>query len=454
MNIEPFFINLIAFLIAIAVLVTFHEWGHFWVARRLGVRVLLFSLGFGKPLCSFRDRHNTQYVISAIPLGGYVKMLDDRQDAVPEHEKKYAFNRQSVGRRFLIVLAGPLFNFIFAVLAYWVIYMVGISGVIPTVGEIMPDSIAHYAGMHSGEEIVSVNKVPTPTWQAVNKQLLRQYGEAHSFEIQTRSQDQTLHKHLFSPEDWSLKGSKPNLLHALGIKPLTYPVKPILEAVMYGEPGDKAGLQKGDLIIAINQVPIQEWKAFTDWVSKNPGTPLNLTIRRDKAEKGLILIPRMKEGENGEQLGFAGVMVKPEKPPKAWLRTERFHPLPAFQTALEKTIEYITLTFELLYKMIKGEIGLSALGGPVSIAQGAGMSVLSGFQHYLAFLALISISLGVLNLLPIPMLDGGHLFYYLVEVVIGKPLPDWVQVAGMKVGMFLLILLMSVAFYNDFLRLF
>lgn len=448
------FISIIAFIFAIGILVAFHELGHFYVARCLGVKVLRFSVGFGMPLFRWYDKHQTEYIIAILPLGGYVKMLDEREGPVLEEEKKRAFNTKPLWARFFIILAGPLFNFIFAILAYWFMFMIGISGAIPKIGEVMPHSIAAKAGLKAEQEIVMVDHVQTKTWQQVMKQLMRRLGDKDYLEVEIRQSNGILRSHLLNLNEWELKGNKPDLLYALGIKPYQPPIPPIVHEVMEGEPGERAGIQPGDVIVAVEGKPVASWQDLTDVTTKSIARSLRITFSREGEIKEVHVTPHMKELDTGETIGFIGLVVKTTKMPEALMRKERLGPLQAFVASIEKTSEYTRITFKIIGRMLIGEIGLHTLSGPITIAQGAGAMAVIGFQYYLGFLALISISLGVLNLLPIPILDGGHLLYYVIEMFTGKPVSDRFQMVGFKIGMFVLITLMSIAFYNDLIRLF
>lgn len=453
LGLSQFLISIIAFIVAIGILVTIHEFGHFWVARRLGVKVIRFSLGFGKPLWRYYGKDGVEYVISTIPLGGYVSMLGQGEEDIPADQKSVAFNYKPLWARSLIVLAGPLFNFLFAILAYWFIYMIGISGWVPKIGEIKPHSIAAQAGLRAGEEIVSVDNVPTNTWPAVAKQLMNRLGDKEPLEIQTQTYAGK-HAYHLNIEDWVLKGKKPNLLQALGIEPYQPPSPPIIMDLFDDGPGMKAGILKGDRILSVNGKPIETWKDFTQIVRKSVQQPLDIVLKRKDETREVILTPVAKESENGEIVGFAGLIVKLEKMPPELIRHEKLGLFDALGAAFKKTGEYIVISFKIIGKMLTGDIGLYALSGPITIAQGAGQSAVFGFQYFLGFLALISISLGVLNLLPIPLLDGGHLFYYLIEAITGKPVSTQVQLLGLRIGLMLIIFMMSVAFYNDLHRLF
>lgn len=450
---NAFLISILAFIVAIGLLVTFHELGHFSIARLLGVKVLRFSVGFGKTLWRYQGKQ-TEYVLAAIPLGGYVKMLDEREGDVADSEKPFAFNQKPLWARSAIVLAGPLFNFIFAIVAYWLMYMIGIIGLAPIVGELKPNSIAEQAGLHPKDEIIKVDGAPTTSWQQVVNQLIERLGDKNALSIEV-VRDKGEHQTLTLPlKEWGLHGDRPDLIDALGILPYQPPIPPIVNEVLENEPAQKAGMLKGDEIIAVNHQPIKEWRSFTRVVAKSIDKPITLTVKRKNEIKEFTFKPRTREDDNGEIIGFAGLSVKLSEMPKELLRKEHLGPVDAFVAACKKTGEYIRLTFKVIGKMLMGEIGLKTLSGPLTIAEGAGATVSVGIQYYLGFLALISVSLGVLNLLPIPILDGGHLLYFVIEAIQGKPVSERVQLYGFKLGMLLLIFLMSVAFYNDLARLF
>jgi len=448
-----FFTSIIAFIVAIGLLVTFHEFGHFAIARLLGVKVLRFSVGFGKALWRYQGKQ-TEFVLAAIPLGGYVQMLDEREGVVSAQEIPFAFNSKPLWVRSAIVLAGPLFNFIFAIIAYWLMYMIGIVGLAPIVGELKPHSIAEQAGLHSQDEIIKVDGIPTNSWQQVVNQLINRLGDKNSLSIEV-IRDKEQHQVLTLPlKTWELQGDRPDLIDALGILPYQPPIPPIVNEVLADEPAEKAGMQKGDEVIAVNHKPITQWRDFTRVVAKSMNTPITLTVKRKDEFKDFTFTPRIREADNGEMVGFAGLSVKLTEMPLELLRKERLGPLDAFVEANKKTAEYIRLTFKVIGKMLTGDVGLKTLSGPLTIAEGAGATASVGIQYYLGFLALISISLGVLNLLPIPILDGGHLLYFVIEAIQGKPVSDRIQLYGFKLGMLLLIFLMTVAFYNDLSRLF
>lgn len=449
------FINILAFMVAIGLLVTFHELGHFWVARRLGVKVLRFSVGFGKPLFSWRDKQDTEYVIAAIPLGGYVKMCDEREGPIDPQDLAYAFNRKSVWARFAIVFAGPAFNFIFAILAYWMMFIIGISGVIPMIGQITPGSIADQAGLKARQEIVAIDEVATPTWGQVAKQIVTRLGEGDSLIIRAKAPEQDEEKlYTLDLNTWKPQGDQPDLLSSLGITPYLPPIAALIDVVLPGEAGERAGMRANDRIVAINEQKVDDWQQVMRVIKESADQTLSLIVLRDNKELSLTLSPRAKKSEGGETIGFAGLQVKTPPLPSTMVRKEQWGITAAFLAAVHKTIEYTALSFKMIGKLIVGQIGIKTLSGPVSMAQGAGASAVIGIQYYLGFLALISISLGVLNLLPIPILDGGHLLYYVIEMVTGKPVSQKVQLYGFKAGLFFLSILTFIALYNDLIRLF
>lgn len=448
-----FFISIAAFIVAIGILVVFHEWGHFWVARRLGVKVLRFSVGFGKPLWRYQSKSGVEFTVCAIPLGGYVKMLDEREGPVPAECVSQAFNRQPVWRRFLIVLAGPLFNFLFAVLAYWLMLMIGVTSIVARIGDIAPNSIAYHAGLHVGEEIVQIDNVPTLSWQQVYRELLLRLGDHDKLKVVIKTPEGAKDTRWLDLKTWELQGDKPNPLHALGITPYQPPIPAIVDEVIGETPAAKAGFLPHDEIIAVAGKPVHDWQSFSHYVAPRANQSIAVTILRNGAPLTLTVIPRLKVADTGESVGFVGLIVKiPHVIPPDLLVKERAGPLAGLLEAVQRTQQNIQMTFHLIGKMIMGQIGVKHLSGPISIAEGAGTTAVLGLSEFLGFLALISISLGVLNLLPIPVLDGGHLLFYLIEGVMGRPVSEKVQLWGFKLGFIFLIFLMIIAFYNDLVR--
>ncbi|MEZ5540932.1 MAG: RIP metalloprotease RseP [Pseudomonadota bacterium] len=446
--------SLLAFILAIGVLVTVHEFGHFWVARRLGIKVLRFSIGFGTPLWKRTFGADcSEFVVAALPLGGYVRMLDEREGEVAAEELPRAFNRQPLATRIAVVVAGPLFNFLFAILAYWLMFVAGIPGLRPVVGDVVPGSLAATAGIVAGDEIVAIQGKTTPTWEnAVMALLAAGLDERDSIVLDLRSPDgavRTLQAPLTQSEQLLEQGG---VLHNFGLEPWQLPA--VIDAVVAGEPAQQAGLLHGDRIVAADATPINGWNDWVEYVRARPGQTIAVEVRRDGAALTLQLVPR-RVTEDGATHGFIGASVQlPAADQHATMRVVVHRgPLEAVPAALDKTWEVTTLTLRTLWKMLTGKASVENLSGPISIARYAGESAAVGLTTFLAFLGIVSVSLGVLNLLPIPVLDGGHLLYYLVELVKGSPLSEAAQLAGQKIGILLLLMLMTVAFYNDLVRL-
>ena len=450
-----FLSSLFYFIVAIGVLITVHEFGHFWVARRFGVKVLRFSIGFGKPLMKwYRKGDETEYAIAALPLGGYVQMLDEREGPVSEHELPLAFNRKPLGSRFAIVAAGPLFNFIFAIVAYWLISVIGISGLKPVIGTVAPDSIAAQGGFRQGDEIVAIDGDKTPIWNTVILSLLDKSLGNEDVEVEVLDPDKVMrHRHL----DFSHIGvavDRSNLLDNLGFQPYQPDIPPVIDQIKQGEAAEIAGLKSGDRILSADGEKIKDWEAWVAYVRGHPGKKIQVAIDRDGSLLNLDLTPDRVSSENGE-VGRIGASVKvPENLLEGYQATEKYSVLKGINVALVKTWDMTILTLKMLLNMVEGEISVKNLSGPISIAQYASYSASIGLVAFIGFLALISISLGVLNLLPIPMLDGGHLLYYLIELVKGSPVSEQMQMLGQRFGIALLAAVMVLAFYNDLVRLF
>ncbi|MBL4910983.1 MAG: sigma E protease regulator RseP [Alteromonadaceae bacterium] len=453
-----FFWNLFSFIVALGILVTVHEYGHFWVARRCGVKVERFSVGFGKVLWRTTDKQGTEYVIALIPLGGYVKMLDERVDDVSHADKDKAFNNKSVYQRIAIIAAGPLANFAFAIIAFYLMFLIGVPNVKPIIGAVAPNSIVAQAGVQAGSEIISINDNSTQTWQDVNMALVASVGEnkiafqARLPETQfTKSYQLNLTQWPFSLAKGDLKQQSP--ISSLGLTPYRPKIYTEIAMVAKDSPAEKAGLKKGDKLLSIAQINIEDnWPKFADKIKQYANKSVSLTLLRDNQKLQLLVTPASKYFK-GKKIGYLGVSPKRDNYPEHYKINQSYGIISAFSHSVDKTWQLVSLSFTMIGKLISGDVSVNNLSGPIAIAQGAGSSASYGFVYFLGFLALISVNLGIINLLPMPVLDGGHLFYYVIELITGKPVPEKIQELGFKFGALALLGLMSIAIYNDLLRL-
>ena len=446
--------SVLAFIVAISVLIAIHEFGHFWVAKKLGVKVLRYSIGFGKPIWKkTAGADKTEYVIASLPLGGYVKMLDEREGTVSEEEKHRAFNRQSVGKRFAIVLAGPAFNFLFAILAYWLMFVIGVTGIKPVIGDVEPNTPAALAGLTPGQEIVAINHKPTPIWDVAIQTIIPALVDRETLELEVKGQDGYTQNVTLDLSNTNGDLEPGELFAELGLKPWRPVIQPVIGTVVPDSPAEKAGLQKDDIILAIDNQAINNWSKLVEYVSARPDTELSLKIERLGSERNIVL-HTASATVKGKTIGRMGIGPKQmAKYPDDMKILYRYSIFSSISQALEQTWDNTLLTLKMIGKILVGEVSVKNLSGPINIAVYAGYSASAGLARFMDFLAIVSISLGVLNLLPIPILDGGHLMYYGVEMVRGKPVSEATMEIGQRIGILLLIMLMSVAFYNDIIRL-
>lgn len=442
--------SLIFFLIALAILIIIHEYGHFWVARRCGVKVLRFSVGFGKPIWQKVGKDGTEYVLAPIPMGGYVKMLDEREMPVSEEQAQFAFNRQSLAKRVAIVSAGPIANLIFAILAYWMLFVVGVSGIKPIIDDVHPASIAAQAGLNPSDEILQVDGKRTPTWNSVYKALIQkaEYGERTEILVLTSGIEQQYA--LVIPQVSIDQAS--SILDKIGIEPLRPAIKPVLGEIVPDSPAQKAGLKVGDVLLSSQQQTIDNWSKWVELIQASAGKELNIEIQRNEQRLTLTLTPQA--GDDGKGRIGAAVDASQSTIPQDLQAELSYGPVEAVWQSVIQTWDFSSSTLKSLWGMITGKVSTDNLGGPISIAQIAGSSAEQGVTSFISFLAMISITLGILNLLPIPMLDGGHLAMFAVEAVRGKPISEITQMQIQKVGFLILIMVMFIAFFNDLTRVF
>jgi len=475
--------SLIAFVVALGILITFHEFGHYWVARRCKVKILRFSVGFGKPVWRFDfrapfwhlgfthspwdlrklhkllhqrefDQEETEFVLAALPLGGYVKMLDEREGPVVEAERQYAFNTRPLSQRLAIVAAGPVFNFIFAVVAYWLTFMIGVTGLKPLIGEVEQDSIAMQAGFSSGQQILQIDSTVTSTWLSVMDILVAKVVDGGQVQIQVRNKQGGEQSIMLDLSRVSIdEMASGQLLEQLGMQPDLPEYPAIIGEVTPGAAADRAGLIQGDLITTADGVQIKGWVDWVDYIRTHAGTPIQVEFTRNGENHSVSITPEALTLDSGEVVGRIGAAFDNRYQPDASLYTlENYALIPAMLKAVDRTWEMSVMTLQILGKMLVGEASVKNLSGPITIAKYAGDTANLGIVAFLGFLAVVSVSLGVLNLLPVPLLDGGHILYYLIEAIKGSPVSDSIQVIGQQLGLVLLLGLMGLAFYNDILR--
>lgn len=445
--------TLLAFLVTIAILVVVHEFGHYSVARLCGVKVLRFSVGFGRIVASRRDRHGTEWAISAIPMGGYVKMLDEREAEVPAQDLPAAFNRKNVWQRSAIILAGPAANLILAILIYWVLYLTGVPALKPILGEPPAQSAAQSAGIGKGETVVRLAGETVESWQDLQWLVLRKGIDAERLELETQDAAGHLYFRTLDLGSISSADKEDRLLEAIGLVRYMPSIAPVIGEVMPQGQAASAGLQSGDRILAVDGQEISSWDQLVRHIRGSPGRKIEFTVERGNQALRIAVTPAANT-ESGQAIGKIGAAPRIPAGTFEALQTQvHYPPGAALMHALGKTWDLSSFSLEMLGRMVIGQVSLKNISGPITIADYAGQSARTGTSSFIVFLALVSISLGVLNLLPIPLLDGGHLLYYLAEIVTGRPVPERIQEIGQKVGMALLGVLMFLALFNDFQRL-
>ena len=445
---------ILPFLLALGILIVVHEFGHYAVARLCGVKVLRFSLGFGKPLLVRKaGADQTEWVLAAFPLGGYVKMLDEREAPVAAPELHRAFNRQSVYRRFAIVAAGPLANFLLAIALYWGLFVAGTEELKPRVTLSDTPAIAQAAGVREGDLVVAVDEEPVRSWQDLRWVLLRHALDSREVMLRVRTLEDVEAFRRLDLSGVAIDEGGTDLIARLGLRPWRPAIPAVIGRVADGSAAERAGLQDGDRVLAIAGTPVVAWSDLVRLVREAPGRALDFEVERGGEAVKLVITPEAAE-EGGAQIGRIGVGVAEAAAGGIAMFGEvRYGVLEGLSRAVQQTWETSVLSLKMIGRMLTGEVSWKNLSGPVTIADYAGQTAQLGWTHYLKFVALISISLGVLNLLPIPVLDGGHLLYYTIEIIKGGPIPERVMEVGQQIGLALLVMMMAFAFYNDLNRL-
>jgi len=451
-------LTILAFVLTLGILVIVHEYGHFQVARWCGVKVLKFSIGFGKPIWSKRiGRDQIEFIIAAIPLGGYVKMLGEEQffdgEKLAKQDMSRALNQQSVPKKMAIVLAGPFANLLLAVILYWALFMTGTVGIKPFIGNVPENTPAAASQIRSGEMIQKVNGKDVATWQDVRWLLLNESLKSNSVEIQVVDSHQQIHLYQISMSGLNADDADVDILQKLGLTVYQPKVAARIGQIVKNSPADSAGLTTGDLVLAINDKEISDWEALVQEVKLHPAKKLEMLIQRDSKEYRLAITPD-EVSENGKSIGRIGVGFKVEQAQlDQYFITQHFTVIEALAKSVEKTWETAVFSLKMLGNMLLGNVSWKGISGPVTIASYAGQSANMGIKVFIGFLALVSISIGILNLLPIPILDGGHFMYYMIEFFTGKPVSEAVMIIGQRVGFFILGWMMVLALYNDMNRL-
>ena len=458
-----FIVSVLALIVTLGILVTIHEFGHFWVARRCGVKVLRFSIGMGKAVKSWIGRDGVEYVIAPIPIGGYVKMLGQEDTAVadtkeiPISQQHLCFAYKPLWQRMAIVAAGPIANFLLAIFVYWLLNIsYGINGISPFINGISENSSADFAGLQVGDEIIAVDGEETIIWQQVSLKMLNRLGETGELIVTVNPYDSSTSRDITIPiQAWLGSDIEPDPVTDLGIVRLEIPAR--IAEVVTGGRAERDGLRAGDEIISVNGESILGWSHWVAVIRSNPELALDVIVKRGESEAGLEIRPELVRLGDGTAIGRIGASVQEtalsEILDSEMQRHISFNAFTAIQPALQETWDNSVFVLDSIRKMVVGLISVRNINGPITIAQVAGETASYGLEVYLGFLALLSICLGVFNLLPIPVLDGGHLFYYTMEAIMGRPVPERVQAWGLQLGLSLIFGIMILAIYNDINRL-
>ena len=444
----------VAAILLLGPLIAIHEFGHYFVARKLGVKVLVYSIGFGPTILKWTSKKSgIQYQLSALPLGGYVKMLDEREESVAEEDLPYAFNRQHPWKRIAIVAAGPLINLIFAILLFWVLFLPAQEQLNTRVGKVLADTPAAAAQMQVGDKITAIDGTSVSTWEKLNFALVDRVGETGNIQVQAERAGEI--KTFNLPIQNFINDQSQSPLDVLGFTPYRPQIPAIVSKLSEDGAAIRQGMKEGDQIVAIDDVKMNDWYDVVQVVQASPEKLLKVDVLRNNQIQQLEVMPQGKRDNMGNVSGVLGVQSDPGKIviPEDYKQTIQYSPSEALLMAVDKTGQLSSMILNSIVKMVRGLIGLDNLSGPITIAKVAGQSAEMGWQTFISFMALMSVSLGILNLLPIPMLDGGHLVYYFIELIRGKPVSEQIQLVGLKIGMVLLGSMMLLALFNDIMRL-
>ncbi len=445
---------IVAAILLLGPLIAIHEFGHYFVARKLGVKVQVYSIGFGPTLIKWKSKKSgIQYQLSALPFGGYVKMLDEREGNVAEEDLPQAFNRQSPWKRIAIVAAGAGINLVFAIVLFWILFLPSQEQLNTRVGKIFPGTPAAAVQMQTGDKITAIDGTPVSTWEKLNYAIVDRAGETGVIQVQVERQEQLQQFSL--PIQNFLKDQSKSPLETLGFIPYRPQIPAVVTKLSEDGAAIRQGIKEGDKIVAIDGVKMKDWFDVVEIVQASPEKLLKIDVLRNGEIKQLDVMPQGQRDNMGNVIGMLGVQSTPGKVtiPDEYKQTIQYNPAQALMMAVDKTGQISGMILNSMAKMVRGLIGLDNLSGPITIAKVAGQSAEMGWQTFISFMALMSISLGILNLLPIPMLDGGHLVYYFIEAIRGKPVSEQIQIFGLKIGMVLLGSMMLLALFNDFMRL-
>ena len=445
---------IVAAILLLGPLIAIHEFGHYFVARKLGVKVLVYSIGFGPTVLKWTSKKSgIQYQLSALPLGGYVKMLDEREGNVAEEDLPKAFNRQHPWKRIAIVAAGPLINLAFAIVLFWILFLPAQEQLNTRVGKVLPNTPAAAVQMQAGDKITAVDGTQVSTWERLNYALVDRVGETGNIQIQAERDGQF--KNFSLPIQSFLRDQSQSPLDVLGFTPYRPEIPAVVSKLSEDGAAIRQGMKQGDRIVSIDGVKMKDWFDVVQVVQASPEKLLKIEVLRQNKIVHLEVMPQGKRDQMGKVTGMLGVQSDPGKVtvPAEYKQTIQYTPVEAAGKAVEKTGQISGMILNSIVKMVRGLVGLDNLSGPITIAKVAGQSAEMGWQTFISFMALMSVSLGILNLLPIPMLDGGHLIYYFIELIRGKPVSEQIQLVGLKIGMVLLGSMMLLAIFNDFMRL-